>query len=576
MTVILGINGVEGIFHDASASIIMDNKIITCVEEERFNRIKHSNGIPFNAIDFCLKKANVSFEEVEHIGYYLDPYILKKVFVDDIVSKFPCQVEKLQYLIDAADRASRVETTIKEKYGSMLPKFHYVNHHLAHASSAYYISGFDESAILTLDGSGERETCVIYYAKGNQITKIQDILVYPESLGFIYTIIANHLGLGWIEGPGKLMGLAGYGTPLPELFNDIIILNSDIKCPIKIDLSFFNYHIGGTGLTAKGLERFGQPRQAGEELSKKHYDLAASIQQMLEKAVMHVVSFIPKVIPQTRNLCFSGGIALNVRANRVILDSGLFDNFFIPPHVYDAGTSLGCALYLNAKYNGNHNYKFNVYCGPNIEDFDISYALTKFKDSLRWEKLDEHSLCVKAAQYIKDNKIIGWSQGGMEYGPRALGNRSILTNPMNANAKDELNSKVKHRESFRPYAPSVLQEESRKWFDLTKPSPFMLIEAYVLPEKRSIVPGITHVDGTSRIQTVTKEDNPMYYNLIECFFQVTGVPLVLNTSFNRHGEPVVNKPDEAISILMETGMDALFIGNYHIIKKQSIGEKNAK
>ena len=548
------------------------------MEEERFNRRKLSDGLPHNAIQFCLRKGGISFSDIDHIGYYLDPAVLKKTFVDDVVRRFGCSPDPLHYYVDASNKISQVEQTLRETHGaSPNIQFHYINHHVAHAASAFYISGFDQSAILTLDGSGDRETCAVYYAGGPEISKVQDILVYPESLGFIYTVIAGHLGLGWIEGPGKLMGLAGYGTPDPSFFEDIVILRDDPSRPIEIDLSYFDYHTGGTGLSEKGKERFGRPRERDEGLVRRHCQLAASAQQMLEQSIIHIARFVPRLVPQTSNLCFAGGVALNVRANRLILDSQLFDRLFVPPAAYDGGTSLGCALYLNAQYTSCYRYDFDVYCGPDIEqDYSIDAALSKFKDRVKWEVLKEADLYDEAAKYIKENRIIGWVQGRMEWGPRALGNRSILTNAMNPHAKDQLNARVKKREGFRPYAPSVLLEECYNWFDLSIASPYMLVEAGVIPENRSIVPGVVHVDGTSRIQTVSKMDNQKYYKLIKRFYELTGVPLVLNTSFNRHGEPMVNTPEEAIIDLIETGMDALFMGNYRITKRKRFSPDGIK
>ena len=568
---ILGINGINDIFHDASATLIVDNKIIASVEEERFNRKKHSNGIPFNAINFCLNRSGLSFEDLDHVGYYLDPVVLKKTFVDDIVQKFNCPQDGLEYYSQVAKNISNLRRILESHY-SFNPNttLHFLNHHLVHASSAYYISGFNSSAILTIDGSGDRETCTLYSGNEQNITKISDFLVYPYSLGFIYTIFSDHLGLGWIEGPGKLMGLAGYGEPDLSQFEDIIYLSDDPGQPITIDLSFFNYHTGGSGFSSKGLSRFGQPRKSDQPLEKKHYDLAASVQLMLEKAIVHIVKKIPELLPETKNLCLAGGVCLNVCTNRRIVDSQLFEHVFITPPAYDGGTSLGCALYLNTQYTGFRNYAFDVYAGPDIsKDFDIKSALLKYPDQINWELLSEPQLFDTASDYLVKNKIIGWVQGRMEMGPRALGNRSILTNAMNENAKDLLNTRVKKREAFRPYAPSILKEESINWFNIAE-SPFMLLEAKVPTDIASRVPGIVHVDGTTRPQTVSREKNFKYYMLINAFYRKTGVPLVLNTSFNLHGEPVVNRPEEAINDFLLTDMDALFIDNYYITKKNLI------
>ncbi len=566
---ILGINGINDLFHDASATLIMDNQIIASVEEERFNRKKHSNGIPFHAVEFCLNRGGITLADIDHIGYYLDPAVLRKVFVDDVVAKYGASPASLAYYSKAAEDISRVRDVLFSHFRfGRKTQFHYINHHLAHAGSAYYISGFHDSSVLTIDGSGDRETCTLYHGSGPNLKKAHDFLLYPESLGFLYTVFASHLGLGWISGPGKLMGLAGYGKVSPGLLDDIIVLAEDPYKPVSIDLSFFNYHIGGSGFSQKGLERFGKPRQPHEPLEQIHCDLAATMQNALEDAILHLVKMIPHHLPKVENLCFAGGVALNVCTNRRIHDLGLFEGFFVSPPAYDGGTSLGCALVLDAKTTGCGAHEFNVYSGPDISrDFDIEAAIETYVDRVRWSRMSEDQLCHTAAKMISENKIIGWVQGRMECGPRALGNRSILTNPVNRHAKDDLNTRVKKREYFRPYAPSVLAEECLNWFDIAS-SPYMLMEAKVHSHKREKVPGIVHVDGTARPQSVTEQQNPRYYKLICKVHELTGVPMVLNTSFNMHGEPIVNTPEDAIEDLLGSGLDALFVGDYCIVRAE--------
>ncbi len=563
--VILGINGVDGIFHDASASLVVDSEIIASVEEERFNRRKHSNGIPFQAIEFCLRKAGLSFSDVNHIGYYLQPEVLRKTFLTDIVSAFGGDASRLAYIDQAANRIAEVEQELRKRF-SFRPstRFHYLNHHMAHAASVYYTSGFERAAILTVDGSGDRESSALFRGNPNGLEKIHEFLVYPESLGFLYTVFAAHLGLNWISGPGKLMGLAGYGRPDPQPFDDVVLLSGDSKRPVRIDLSFFEYHLGGSGLSSKGLARFGKPLAEGAPLDQSHCDLAASVQTVLERAVIHLARQVPSLLPGEESLCLSGGVALNVTTNRRIRDLGLFRRFFVNPPAYDGGTSLGCALYLDAQINRSHKYAFPVYCGPDIErDFDIEAGCRAFGDSITWERVGEAEVVSRAARALAEGKFVGWVQGRMECGPRALGNRSILGNPILPDTKDRLNAGIKKREAFRPYASSVCREESARWFDLDD-SPYMLLEAKVHAEKRASIPAVVHVDGTSRPQTVTEEANPRYYRLIRAFFERTGVPMVLNTSFNQHGEPVVNRPEEAVAALLATTLDDLFIGDYHV------------
>jgi carbamoyltransferase len=570
--VILGINGVDELFHDASASLLVDGRIIASVEEERFNRKKHTNGLPFQAIDYCLRTAGVATSSVDHIGYYLQPEVLRQTFLTDILAKYksdPCSVAHIER---AATRITGIEARLRERYAfGPQTHFHFLNHHVAHAASVYYVSGFESAAILTIDGSGDRESSVLFHGQGSEIRKIHDFLVYPESLGFLYNVFAAHLGLGWISGPGKLMGLAGYGCPrLLHDFEDVIKLNDDRSHPVEIDLSFFDYYLGGQGLSAKGRERFGESLTRGATFTQQHFDLAATVQKVLENVVLHLVRQIRRYLPEEHSLCLSGGVALNVTTNRRVRDFGGFENLFVNPPAYDGGTSLGCALYLDAKLCGRRHRSFDAYLGPDIErDFDIENSLCAFGNLIEWRRLPEPELIECAATALAQKRFVGWVQGRMECGPRALGNRSILANPCRLDTKDRLNAGIKKREAFRPYAPSVLQEESAKWFDLDE-SPYMLLEAMVHAEKRPYIPAVVHVDGSSRPQTVTEAQNPLYYRLIRRFYEHTGIPLILNTSFNQHGEPVVNRPEEAITLLLATELDDLFVGSYHVRRNPAI------
>jgi carbamoyltransferase len=558
--IILGLNGVDGLFHDASASLVVDGRLVASVEEERFNRKKHTNGLPVQAIDYCLRRAGITFSDVDHIGYYLDPAVLRRTFVDDIVATFAADRDRLQYYLDAAVKMDGLRDALVERLGPTGAQLHFLNHHLTHASCAFYPSGFDEAAVLTLDGSGDRETATLYHGLGLRLEKVRDVLVYPQSLGFVYTVMSAHLGLGWIEGPGKLMGLAAYAAPDPALFADVVSLRDNPDCPLAIDLSFFDYHLGGSSLTAAGLARFGPARAPGEPLGRWHEVVAASTQQALEEAILHVVRMVPGWLPGCRHLCFAGGIALNVTTNRRILDLGLFDSVFVPPPAYDGGT-----LYLSAAHGDTKPEVSFPYTGPDIDEYDIAAAIACAGACVSARRLDGPGVCQAAAEALAAHRLVGWVQGRMECGPRALGNRSILANPTLASAKDDLNTRVKLREPFRPYAPAVLRERAAEWFDLAE-SPYMLLAAQVHAPCRARVPAIVHVDGSARPQTVTEADNPRFHRLITAFAERTGIPMVLNTSFNRHGEPLVNTPEEAIAVLLETGLDDLFIGDHHVVK----------
>jgi len=599
--IVLGVNGLDDIFHDSSATLLVDGEIVASVEEERFNRRKHSDGLPLKAIEYCVRKAGLEFADINEVGYYLDPDTWLRARYEELRTRFryiPRVVERIAKT--TAESIRQVETKLRLAFPFTSDvRFHFLNHHLTHASSAFHISGFERAAVLTIDGSGERESSALYVGGPEGLRKLQDFLLFPESLGLIYNFVASHLGLGWVEGPGKLMGLAGYGTPHPKLFGDVIQLRDDCTRPIEVDLSFFDFlrlasnwsrwnevrkdqdlaqdimtkvaNIPVTSLSDVGVKRLGEPRAANAPLTNRHCDIAASLQRTLEEAVVHLARQAGKLVRGERNLCLAGGVALNVGANRRVCDEHVFDKVFIVPAAYDGGTSLGCALYIDSLRSSRTNYAFDVFSGPDIErDFDIEEACVSFVDRIEWDLLTEEDLILRATHCLIGQQLIGWVQGRMESGPRALGNRSILANPTDPNVKDKLNTRVKKREGFRPYAPSVLQEECANWFDLYE-SPFMLLEAKVHPHKRSQVPGIVHVDGTSRPQTVREHSNPRYYRLIRSFFERTGIPMVLNTSFNRHGEPIVNRPEEAIAVLLETDLDALFIGRYSIRRKTTQG-----
>lgn len=569
--IILGINGINDIFHDASASIVIDGKIVASVEEERFNRIKHTNGVPVNAIKFCLNEAKISIQDVDMIGYYLCGDTLFKNFVAEIVSKYNININKIKHYVKVAFQIKDIIKYIRKKFDfSKDIPCHHLNHHICHAASAYFLSKFHESIILTVDGSGDEETIALFYGKNGKIFKITSFLNYPYSLGFIYTVIADFLGLGWIEGPGKLMALAAYGEPNDKLFSDIIVLKDDIKRPIEIDLSFFDYYLGGHGLSKKGERRFGVPRSPEEPFQDRHYEIAASVQYAVEKAILHLLKIIKRYYNFANNLCYAGGMALNILINRRIKESNLFSNVYIPPAAYDGGTSLGAALYLASLYEDKNileTNSFNVYLGPKIIKKEILFSITKYKKlyNFNYYELDTRDLIQKVAHDLANKRIVGWVQGRMEWGPRALGNRSILAHPGFIEIKHKLNRSIKKREFYRPYGVSILQEHAEEWFGIID-SPYMLYECSVKKNFIKNIPAVIHINNTTRPQTVRYEDNPIFYNLIKEFYKLTGLPLLLNTSFNRPGEPLVNTPEEILNNFFKTELDVVVINNFYLSK----------
>lgn len=576
---VLGINGIDGLFHDASASLAIDGVIVAAVAEERFTRIKHAGGIPWNAITWCLQKGHVAFSELDAMGYYLQPDRLAQTFVDDIVTHWGGDAIRLRYYLDAAEAIRHVPERLVERFGPTRASFHFLNHHLCHAESAYHPGLPGVTAILTIDGAGDRETAMLHVGRDGRLRPVRSMLDYPESLGYVYSVFAHHLGFDWISGPGKLMGLAGYGDPRRVCLDDVIRIDERSEKAVSVDLSFFDYHLGGNGFSLQGSERFGRRRMPDEPIEAIHQDLAASVQRRLEDAMVALARSAKSLVPGADRLSLAGGVALNIRAHRRIVDAALFDQVTVAPAASDDGTSIGAALHLSRSLDPGRPLTSpfanpRLYLGPDIErDYDLLGALDVLRDQIDVERLGDEELARRGAALLAQHAIIGWARGPMECGPRALGHRSILANPTDPMVKSTLNRRVKGREEFRPYAPSILAEHAADWFDLrsangaTMESPFMLLEAAVQPDRASRVPGIVHVDGTSRPQTVRESDEPVYHRLLTEFHALTGVPMVLNTSFNRHGEPIVNTPEQAIEVLLATELDALFLGSYVVTRR---------
>ena len=456
---------------------------------------------------------------------------------------------------------NEIKNHLKDFKGNII----FPEHHMSHAAYAFYTSEFDESAILTIDGVGEWTTASFGIAKNNKIQLTNDIR-WPHSLGLFYSAFTYFLGFKVNEGEYKLMGLSSYGKPK---YYDLIKENLiDVKNDgsIHLNMKYFAFTYDKVMTNENFAQLFGiPPRKEGQKTEQIHYDIGASAQKVLEDVMLKMVNHI-YLKTKMKNLCMSGGVALNGVANYQILKNGPFDNVHIPPSPGDGGSAVGCAQYLYFVHNNkkriienNHSklIQENVYVGPSYND---EYII-KFLDSnnIKYEKFEKQSLLKKTAQLISTGNIVGWYQGKMEWGPRALGNRSILADPRNASMKDILNEKIKHRESFRPFAPSVLEEYASEYFDIDIPSPYMLMVAKV--KKPEIIPAVTHVDGTGRLQTVSNYANPLYYDLINEFFKITGVPVIINTSMNVMGEPIVNTPEQAYQMIVKTDMDCLVLGN---------------
>jgi len=570
---ILGITGLNGTYHDSSACLILDNGEWIAAEEERFNRIKHSSGFPALSIEWCLKEAGISKTDIDCVGYFLDTsihyhrYFLKTVFDNpDKTDDFFCYSYKLFNYWH-----NQLYNDICQWLSIPKEKFIPVRHHLAHAASTYYISPFDEAAILTVDGAGDADSSGYFLGQSNQVKMIASPMLYPTSIGMLYNFIAAHLGLGNVGSSGKLMGLAPYGEPkYIDYLKKIVLIPTqvDSNSVIKFNFNYFGYHLGGNNPIFSEIfyEIFGSSRQSNEPILQKHADIAASMQLMLEEVVLFLAKQL-KLISGMKNLCYAGGVALNIDANTRIKNESGFDEVFIMPSAYDAGTSIGSALYLHHTHLKRtrvaplvHPFKGPKYNGDQIKESLVRSGL-KFKEI-------EDPVNV-AASLLAEGLIIAWFQGREEIGPRALGNRSILMDPGISNGKDIINQKVKYRESFRPFAPSVPLDDADKYFVCPFPSPFMLYSFRVKDEWQTLLPAITHVDNSARVHTVTAEENLLFYRLLKEFGNYKGYSVLLNTSFNVQGQPLVSTPEQAILTYLHSNLDALVMGSFVVIRNES-------
>ena len=562
--------GISCYYHDSAAALLKDGHVVAAVEEERFSRKKFDDDFPKMAIDWCLNEANVMPSQIDSIAFYDKPILKFERLLDNYIAVAP---RGLYSFLDVIPKWLHKRLWIKSDIRKSLKGFKgeiiFPEHHMSHAAHAFYTSPFDESAILTIDGVGEWSTTSYGYAKNDSV-KITNDIRWPHSLGLFYSAFTYFLGFKVNEGEYKLMGLSSYGKPK---YYDLILDNLiDVKDDgsIHLNMEYFAFTYDKVMTNKKFSELFGIERKLKDEKTLQiHFDIGASAQKVLEDVILKMANHIHSKT-KMKNLCIGGGVALNGVANYKILKESLFENIHIPPSPGDAGSAVGAAQYLYYIYHKNPKNTSNsaqlihenIYVGPSFTESDIK----KFLDSqnILYESFDRKSLLKKTAQLIADGNVVGWYQGKMEWGPRALGNRSILADPRKSEMKDILNQKIKHRESFRPFAPSIMEEYASKYFEIDISSPYMLM---VLPVKKpKDIPAVTHVDGTGRIQTVSKETNSLYYNLIQEFYKITGIPVIVNTSMNVMGEPIVNTPEQAYNMILKTDMDYLIMGNYLIQK----------
>jgi len=589
--------GISAFYHDSAATILVDGKIIAAAQEERFTRKKHDASYPFNAIEFVLNFAKIKLNDVDQVIFFEKPFLKFERLLETYVAFAPrgfksfCMAMPV-WLKDKLFQKKMLFNELKRHDNNFDndKKIFFSDHHLSHAASAFFPSPFEEAVVLTADGVGEWATTTVAIGKGNNL-EIKKEIHFPHSLGLLYSAFTYYTGFKVNSGEYKLMGLAPYGVPIYEdkIKNNLIDVKEDGS--FHLDQSYFNYATGLTMTNKKFDILFGQkvrnPKR--EKLTQFHMDIAASIQKVTEDIMIKLIKSLKEEF-NIPNLCLAGGVALNCVANGKILKEKIFDNIWVQPAAGDAGGSLGAALALwhidqNNSRKVDHNDSMQgSYLGPEYSQKEIEEHLDKA--GAKYEIFKDEELIDKTATDLSKEQAIGWFQGRMEFGPRALGGRSILGDPRSEKMQKNLNLKVKYRESFRPFAPSVLKEDLSEWFDINVDSPYMLMVSNInndkiiemtkdqknlfgidkLNVKRSEIPAVTHVDYSARIQTVHKETNEKYFRLIEKFKEKTNCPILVNTSFNVRGEPIVNTPLDAFNCFMGTDLDKLVIGNCYLDK----------
>jgi carbamoyltransferase len=559
----LDILGVSCFYHDAAACLLRDGVIIAAAEEERFSRKKHDSNFPERAARYCLEAGGIQAADLDYVIFYEKPLLKFERILAGFGATFPRSrrmfVQAMRmWLSDKLWIRSRLRQALA--YGGPIL---FGEHHVSHAASAFFPSPFTDAAIVTADGIGEWASTTLGIGSDIDLDLTHEIR-YPHSLGLLYSAFTAYLGFEVNEGEYKVMGLAAYGQPTYiDQVHKLIAFAADGS--YRLDLRYFEYHRSARPTGDAFVELFGPPRQAESEFDQRHANIAASIQLVTEEAMLGLARRA-RELSRSRNLCMAGGVALNVLANSRVLREAGFDNVWIQPAAGDSGGCIGGAsqLYHSVLRKPRSSPMNTAYLGPEFSREEIHAALERVE--IPHTTLSPASVAPTVAQLLAENQVIGWFQGRMEFGPRALGARSILANPTDPGMKDTLNAKIKHREQFRPFAPSTLLEAAGSYFDLGeslpfRDSPFMLLVARVRPDKQHLLPAVTHVDGTARVQTVRRDQNPLYYELIEEFGGLTGVPVVLNTSFNVRGEPIVCTPEDAFNCFAHTDMDYLVMGD---------------
>jgi carbamoyltransferase len=588
--------GISAFYHDSAACLVKDGEIVAAAQEERFTRKKHDHRFPAAALDYCLREGRISGAQVDFVSFYDKPLLKFERLLETYLDYAPAGFRSF---LMAMPLWLREKLWIKEqtaKSAGYKGKVLFTEHHESHAASAFFPSPFESAAVLTMDGVGEWATSSYGYGRGNELHLLGE-LHFPHSLGLLYSAFTYYTGFKVNSGEYKVMGLAPYGEPkyVQKMLDELVDLRSDGS--LRLNMKYFNFAHGLTMTNSRFDDLFGgPPRQAEGTLTQREMDLARSVQEVTEMSMMKMANHVHKETGE-RNLCLAGGVALNCVGNGVILREGPFERVWIQPAAGDAGGALGAALSVWYQYLGNERDLGKVcgghkdgmkgaYLGPSFSNDEIEDFLKE--TGARYTKVEPSSLATHVAQLLASEKVVGWFQGRMEFGPRALGGRSILGDPRSPKMQAQMNLKIKYRESFRPFAPSVLRERVSDYFEMDADSPYMLLVAPVceglrremtgaenslfgiekLNVVRSTIPAVTHVDYSARVQTVRREDNPPYYDMIAAFERLTGCAVVVNTSFNVRGEPIVCTPEEAYTCFMRTEMDCLVLGDFILLKNE--------
>ena len=588
----MNILGISAFYHDSAVALIVDGKIIAAAQEERFTRKKHDHRFPINAVKYCLEEAKININDIDYVAFYDKPFLKFERILETYLTFAP---KGIKSFIKAMPLWIKEKLWLKELIGNELGysgKILFPEHHQSHAASAFYPSPFDDAAFITLDGVGEWTTTSFGIGEKNNIKILADIK-FPHSIGLLYSAFTYYTGFKVNSGEYKVMGLAPYGEPkyVDLILNKLIDLKEDGS--FKLNMKYFNFAAGLTMTNSKFDKLFNGPaRKPESELTQREMDLARSVQDVTEEVMLRISRHVKKITGK-KNLCLAGGVALNCVGNGKILKEKIFDNIRIQPAAGDAGGALGAALFTWHQYLGNkrtitanQDSQNGSYLGPSYGNEVIKIFLDS--NAIKHKELSDIELVNEVANLLNEEKVIGWFNGRSEFGPRALGNRSIIGDARSQKMQSIMNLKIKFRESFRPFAPSVLEEKVSDYFEMDVPSPYMLLVADVKKErqkkmtdaeeklfgieklniKRSDIPAVTHIDYSARVQTVNKKTNPLYHSVISKFDELYGSAVLVNTSFNVRGEPIVNKPEEAYTCFMRTDMDYLLLGNFLLDKNE--------